>query len=168
MPFNSQTPLWQNKTDSFFPEEHIDPIQQEGAHCVSTSLAMLTGESPEYFQKRINTQDPVSWSEALRPLGRKLAYCPADIRRIEFYLDELITYNDLFALCYYKPDYDFQFLDDPRDDGWIGGSHSVLLHRDQIIDPAKGKVVDAWEHDCPNYHTKRIFRVVPADHPRGV
>ncbi|CAF5168391.1 unnamed protein product, partial [Rotaria magnacalcarata] len=35
---------------------------------------------PEDFQGNLNTQDPVSWSAALKPYGMKLAYCPHDAR----------------------------------------------------------------------------------------
>lgn len=168
MPYNTQTSLWPNTSDHFFKDVIINPIHQDGPHCVSTSLAMLTGQAPEFFHGGINTQDPISWSEELKPFGMQLAYCPADIRRVGFYLDELLMHDDLFAICYYTVADPDILLGDPDASGWICGSHIVLMHKDHIFDPAQGRKISAWEHRCRLFHTKRIFRVVPANHERGL
>lgn len=76
MPYDMVAPLWPREEEAFFRDKKFRIIQQKGPHCVSTVLAMLTGTDPEEFQGRINTRDPISWSEALRQWGMKLAYCP--------------------------------------------------------------------------------------------
>ena len=141
--------------------------RQNGQTCVATTLAMLTGESPEAFIGTMNTQDPVSWSETLRPYGMKLAYCPTDLRRLRFYAAELVAIDDLFLLCYYSP-VDSRILNDPRDDGWVCGSHVVTLLRHRVYDTQSGHSCDLEDHGCLDHFTKRIFRVVPADHMRGL
>jgi len=167
MPYNKNSSLWPNKTDNFFNEKYIIPIEQSGPHCVSTVLAMLSGKNPDDFQNIINTQDPISWSDSLKEYGMKLAYCPFDIRKLKFYMDELIELNDLFILCYYSENCD-NILNDPNENGWICGSHVVILHKDKIIDPNGGLIESANEHKCNDRHTKRIFRVVPASLERGL
>lgn len=167
MPYNYASKLWPTDSDSFFRDRSIAPQQQIGPHCVSTVLAMLTAQTPETFQGRINTQDPVSWSVALSEFGLKLAYCPTDVRKLRFYLPELIRLDDLFTLSYYSPN-DATILKDPDHNGWVCGSHIVILHRDKIVDPATGQSVHALSHSCGDRYTKRIFRVVPLDCPRGL
>jgi len=168
MAYDLNNQLWLNKSEHFFQDEYITPVLQDGPHCVSTSLAILTGAEPEDFQGVVNTQDPISWSQSLGLYGMKLAYCPTDARRLEFYMSELIELDDLFTLSYYTARDEYEILSDPGDRGWIGGSHVVVMHRDQIYDPARGNVSDALKHHANIYHTKRIFRVVPIDHQRGV
>lgn len=102
-----------------------NPLKQKGPHCVATSLAIITGETPEYFQKYINTQDPISWSNALHKFNMKLAYYPVDIRKIRFYIDELIAYDDLFLLSYYSPTGE-KILKDPNSNGWLVSSHILF------------------------------------------
>lgn len=168
MPYDATSPLWQRTDESFFRERSFRVIRQCGRHCVSTALAILTGETPEYFQGRINTQDPVSWSEALREFGMKLAYCPTDIRKMKHYMRELVDLDDLFTLSYYTTTDPKAILGEPDDSGWLTASHIVILHRSSILDPGSGAETDAFNHECNNLHTKRIFRVVPANHPRGL
>ncbi|GIV18998.1 MAG: hypothetical protein KatS3mg023_0749 [Armatimonadota bacterium] len=166
--YNRSCGLWTNTEEHFYRDKVIHPIRQQGPRCVATTLAMLTATEPErFYPPVINTQDPVSWSEALRPFGMKLAYCPADVRKLRFYMDELVGYDDLFLLCYYTASGE-EILSDPDETGWVCGSHVVILHRDRIIDPASGTVQPAREHVCNHCHTKRIFRVVPSEHPRGL
>ena len=160
--------LWTNKDEYFFRDRIIQPILQTGPHCVSTTLAMLIGQGPEDFQGKINTQDPFSWSQVLKLYGMKLAYCPTDVRKLKFYMDELVYMNDLFALSYYTTLDSNDILGDPDSKGWVTGSHIVLLHRDQILDLATGTTTPAFEHYCNNYLTTRIFRVVPQNHNRGL
>lgn len=168
MPYNESCSLWPNHDEHFFREHSIQPLLQEGPHCVSTVLAMLTGEkSAEAFQGHVNTQDPASWSSALRPYGLKLAYCPTDVRKLSFYLPELLALDDLFTLSYYSPT-NARILQDPDENGWVCGSHIVILHRSGIFDPANGKQLDATSHHCGDHYTKRIFRLVPTDHVRGL
>ena len=78
--------LWPNTDEAFFRDKEVKPLKQKGPHCVPTCLAMLTGESPETLRERLNTQDPVSWSDALGSSGMKLAYLPTDVRKLQFYI----------------------------------------------------------------------------------
>lgn len=167
MAYNLATSLWPNDNEHFFSKLELTPRMQQGPHCVSTAIAIITGATPEDIQGNMNTQNPVSWSEVIKNFGMKLAYCPFDVRKLKFYMDELIHLNDLFLLCYYSPT-DNLILQDPNDDGWVCGSHVVVLLRDQIYDSKRGDVSFAKDHECIQHHTKRIFRVVPADHERGL
>jgi len=169
MPYDSISRLWPNSEDVFFRDRDFPAMHQHGPHCVSTTLAILTGETPERFQDVLNTQDPVSWSKAIRKWGMQLAYCPTDVRKLRFYIPELLKYDDLFTLSYYTHrDGQEELLRDPREDGWVCGSHIVVMHRDKILDPATGTITDATEDHCNDRHTKRIFRVVPAGHHRSL
>lgn len=153
----------------FFRERTIRHRRQSGTTCVSTSLALLTGCEPEAFQGgRVNTQDPVSWSDALAPDAMKLAYCPTDLRRLEHYRQELLAFDDLFLLCYYSPDDPCEIVAEPDERGWVCSSHVVTLHRDVIHDTKYDVPVHSDEWHCWSKFTKRIFRVVPLDHPRGL
>ncbi|CAF3984020.1 unnamed protein product [Rotaria sp. Silwood2] len=166
--YDRNTTLWSNMDECFFRNCEIQPILQTGPHCVSTVLAMLTGKKPIDFQGKMNTQDPWSWSQVLHPYGMKLAYCPVDVRKLKFYMNELIAINDLFTLSYYTTLDSNEILGDPDSGGWVTGSHIVILHRNMILDPIFGTTTPALEHHCNEYHTKRIFRVVPSDHVRGL
>jgi len=171
MAFQMNCSLWSGNDLSFFRDKAILPTKQIGPHCTSTVLSILTGpegETPEYFQERINTQNPISWSLELIPFGMKLAYCPTDIRKVKHYVNELISISDLFTISYYKPKRNLQFLEDPDEKGWVCGSHIVICHKNMIIDPATGHSQKAIDHCCIEFHTKRIFRVVPATHSRGL
>ncbi len=168
MPFNLTAPIWPNKSDNFFRDRHFAPLRQHGPRCVATSLAIIAGVSVDIFEGSINTQDPFSWSDALKPMGMKLCYCPTDIRRIEFYLPELIELDDLFILSYYTTNNMKVLFGDPDDRGWLCGSHVIVLHKDMVLDPATGRVTKAADHKCNRFHTKRIFRVVRNDYPRGI
>ena len=168
MPYNAASSLWSREDKPFFRDRNFRSVRQKGPHCVSTVLCILTGEDPENFQGKINTQDPVSWSEVLGQWGMKLAYCPSDARKLKHYIEELVNFDDLFTLSYYTTlDHD-KILGEPDSRGWVTGSHIVVLHRDTILDPASGSEFDVLNHGCIEHHTKRIFRVVPADHARGL
>ena len=167
-PFDAASHLWPATGEAYFRADHFEAQRQIGGRCVSTTLAMLTGQRPEDLHAAINTQDPVSWSLALSAQGMKLAYCPTDARKLRHYMDELVRLDDLFTLSYYTTQDPQHILADPDDAGWVTGSHIVLLHRDTILDPASGRASPAREHQSNGYHTKRIFRVVPVDHPRGL
>ncbi len=166
MPYDAKSLLWTQGNEVFFRDRSFRAVRQDGPHCVSTVLAILTGAPPERFQGGVNTQDPVSWSEALHEWGMKLAYCPTDARKLKHYTQELVRLDDLFTLSYYT-DRD-AILGEPDSRGWVGGSHIVVLHRRSILDPVSGSVTDALDHPCTARHTKRIFRVIPSDHPRGL
>jgi hypothetical protein len=129
---------------------------------------MLTNEPQRSYIDVVNTQDPVAWSEALKAHQMKLAYCPTDVRKLKFYLSELAGYNDLFLVCYYTPTDPHRVLEDPDENGWVCGSHLVILHQREIYDPAKGEAMVHEVHRCNTKHTKRIFRVVPLDFQRGI
>jgi hypothetical protein len=166
--FDLTAPLWSGPPEAFFRDRTIVPQRQRGPHCVATALAMLTGQRPEEFHGRMNTQDPVSWSAVLAPSGMRLAYCPTDVRKLRFYLPELVALDDLFLLCYYLPLSAEAILADPTPDGWVCSSHVVVLHRGVVLDPDDGKATPALEHSCGARHTKRVFRVVPSGHYRGL
>ena len=167
--FNS---LWHNREEYFYQTRIIEPFTQSGLTCVATALGSLTGMEPEHFlrlkkRRKLNINDPVSWSEALKPFGMKLAYLPFDARKLRFYMDELVQLDDLFLLSYYSG-ISLEILRDPDDNGYVCESHVVILHRDRTIDPALGESRPAFEHWCNGCHTKRLFRVVPVNHPRGI
>jgi len=164
MPYDMSSQLWPDSNERFFSDRELRVIRQSGPHCVSTSLAILTGTDPSEFQGVVNTQDPISWSDKIRDWGMQFAYCPTDARRLRSYIPELIELDDLFALSYYTNGN--AILGDPNDSGWVCGSHIVVMHRDRILDPATGTETMASDHDCNECHTKRIFRVVPTSYHR--
>ena len=168
MPYDATSHLWPEDNEAFFRARDFLAIRQQGPHCVSTVLAILSGKTPEAFQGNVNTQDPVSWSQALQKCGMKLAYCPTDARKLKHYMRELVRIDDLFTLSYYSSLDPNDILGDPNDRGWVTGSHIVILHRRTVLDPASGLSTDAFAHPCNQHHTKRVFRVVPADHARGL
>ena len=160
MPHDVNCQLWPDRNEKFFSDRELQVICQTGPHCVSTSLAILTGADPAQFQGVVNTQDPISWSDKIGEWGMQFAYCPTDARKLRFYISELIELDDLFTLSYYTETNDI--LGDPDSNGWVCGSHIVVLHRNRILDPASGTITNANEHHCNDFHTKRVFRVVPA------
>lgn len=168
MPHDMNSSLWPGRAEKFFPDRKLQVRKQTGPQCVSTALAILTGSEPEMFQGVVNTQDPTSWSDEIRKWGMQLAYCPTDTRRLCYYIPELIEIHDLFVLSYYTARQSDLILKDPDSRGWICGSHIVVMHRDRILDSASGIVSLALEHRCNGFHTKRIFRIVPADYHRRV
>lgn len=168
MPFNTTNSLWPSDDGPFFSTLKMTTQKQSGPHCVATVLGMLSHNSPEHFFPIINTQDPVSWSVGLHPSGMKLAYCPVDIRKLKWYASELIAHNDLFILSYYTSLDSSKICADPDEHGWVTGSHVVILHGSTIHDTSKGKSITAVKHPCMEHHTKRIFRVVPFSHSRGL
>jgi hypothetical protein len=172
---DASAPLW-DATDKnelggpFFNNLEIEHIRQSGPTCVPTTLAMLARATdadigPEDFMPLINSQSPHTWSKALKPYGMQLAYCNQDLRRMEYYIDELVEYDDLFLLCFYSSDPPYE----PDGSGKLCTAHIVTLHRDVIIDTAqsdKNSVVPASDYHRLARQTKRIFRVVPSGHPR--
>jgi len=164
MPYDTNCRLWPD--EKFFSDREFHVIRQAGPRCVSTSLAILTGADPSEFQGVVNTQDPVSWSEKIEAWGMQLAYCPTDIRKLKFYIPELIKLDDLFTISYYTPSDGNAILGDPDDSGWVCESHIVIMHRNKILDPATGMATMASDHHCNECHTKRIFRVVPVGYRR--
>lgn len=165
--YSKCAPLWTTTDEDYFRDRVLIPQKQAPKQCVATTLAMLTETKPSDFVGKINTQDPVSWSDALRPYDMKLAYCPSDVRKLRHYVEELVACDALFALCYYVADPP-EILGEPDSEGWICGSHIVILHRDTILDASGGTSTPARKHSAMDRHTKRIFRVVPASHVRGL
>ena len=159
--------LWANTDEHFFRDQKYVVVKQKNLNCVVVVLATLSGASPDHFKGVINTQNPVSWSEALKSWGMKLAYCPCDIRKLRYYMEELIELDDLFLLSYYTP-VSKRILKDPNENGWIGHSHIVILHGANIYDSKFEQAVPAKKHICNKHYTKRIFRVVPIGHDRGL
>ena len=144
---------------------------QEGPTCVSNSLSLLTlGDAPpEAFQgaaSGVNTQDPCTWSHALKRFGKKLCYTAADTRRWSWYVPELLSLGDVFTVSYYTGD----FTMDPRADGWVCGSHIVVVAGGKVYDSSAGGAPlglgdPAFGERYGQRFVKRIFRVVPADYP---
>lgn len=156
---DASAPLW---TVPDVPRSVIGVRQQKPQECVATCLAMLTDQEPICFST-LNTQDPVAWSEALHRYGMKLAYCPCDLRRVGYYISELRS--GTWLVGYY--------LTDPVPttvgaDGWLCESHLIIVHNGRVYDPADGMVHELDEHVVISHPTKRIFRVVPIAHPRGL
>lgn len=175
---NASAPLWDVESEDepqgpFFADLCIEHMRQSGPTCVPTTLAMLarsTGADvgPEDFMPIINSQSPHSWSEALKPYGMQLAYCNFDLRRLEYYIDELVEMDDLFLLSFYSKDPPY----DPEvEGGKLCTAHIVTLHRDNIIDTARGgeqAIVSASDYNRSMRQTKRIFRIVPKGHARSI
>jgi hypothetical protein len=61
-----------------------------------------------------------------------------------------------------------ELLADADSTGFVTQSHFILLHRDKIYDSTYFQCVPARDHHCVDYHTKRIFRVLPVTHARGL
>ncbi|MFO0799792.1 MAG: hypothetical protein U0804_20155 [Gemmataceae bacterium] len=165
---DATAPLWPNTTDAFFRKNDLRHVRQVGLTCVATSLAMVAGTDACDIAGSVNTQDPVSWSAALGRFGMKLAYLPTDVRKLRYYIRELVKLDDLFVIGFYTPFDPAAILADPQPDGWVCGSHLVVLHRGRIHDPLREAAADALEYDRLDCHTKRVFRVVPVRHPRGL
>jgi len=167
MDYNKSCKLWPYGRDKYYADKKIKPQTQEGGTCVSTCLSMLTDIDVKKIvalvsKGELNTQDPRSWSRWLRSYGMKLAYLPTDCRKLRFYVDELLDINDLFTISIYTGSQD-EILKDPDDQDWVCWSHIVLLHGDRIYDPKNGSAKLAKDHDYCKVHTKRIFRVIPAE-----
>lgn len=171
MNYDLASTLWTEAADegkSWFQELRLTHRQQVGGSCVSTGLSLLTGEEPVHVRQQINTQDPVSWSRYLQRHGFKLAYCPTDFRRLAHYVDELLALDDLFTLSTYSPGNPLEIGAEPDDDGWVCGSHFVLLHRDTVYDTRYRTAVRLEDYVDTNRYIKRLFRVLPANHQRGL
>ena len=133
------------------------------------SLLTLGAARPEAFQGEasgINTQDPVTWSNALKRYGKKLAYTSSDTRRLRWYVPELRALHDVFTVSYYTGD----FTADPSQDGWVCGSHIVVVAGCKLYDSCSSESPISLED--PSFDAryggcflKRIFRVVPLDYP---
>jgi hypothetical protein len=146
------------------------PGEQYGApgNGASTGLSLLTGEEPTAVRAQLNTQDPVSWSKYLQRHGMKLAYCSTDLRRLRHYADELLAHDDLFTISTYSPGEPDEIGEEPDGSGWICGSHFVVLHRDTVYDTRFAHPVALRDYCDLNRYVKRLFRVVPASHERGL
>jgi len=173
---DSNAPLWDDskgRNNQFFRDIKLEHIRQIGPSCVATTLTMIarsTGAevSVDYFKKITNSQSPHTWSEALKEFGMQLAYCNTDVRRIDYYIEELVSYDDLFLVSFYSVDPP----SDPKIDGKLCTAHIVTLCGDKILDTAKPKFsggeIEAISYSRLERQTKRIFRVVPKGHPRCV
>ena len=171
--FRRKSEIWPYERKHYFHNLKIKAIQQRGPTCVAHCLAMMTGTDPQYFidlmqRELIDIQDPRTWSDALKPFAMKLAFVPSDIRKMKHYMNDLVAKDDMFALCYYSSTDPDDLLTEPDGDGWLTGSHIVLLHRDIIYDSKTGMAMGALDHECCEKHTKRIFRVVPLEEERGL
>ena len=167
---NASAPLWYGKQECFFPDLKIQHVRQSGPTCVPTTLSMIANAfgqelSIEQVKNVINTQSPETWSKALASCGVKLAYCNIDQRPLEYYIDELKELNDLFFLSFYS----FPLPDKPDEHGKLCTAHIVTMYQDTIFDTGKDiGIFDAKKYPRQHLVTKRIFRVVPIDHERGL
>ena len=173
---NASAPLWfeggqREPLGPFFEALSMEHVKQVGPSCVATTLSMVanaTGAntSPEDFKAVTNSQAPHTWSEALKPYGLQLAYCNNDVRRLAYFVDELVAYDDLFFVCFYSEDPP----SDPQPSGKLCTAHIITLHGDTVYDTAKwpssGGVCRLQDYGRLERQTKRIFRVVPLHHPR--
>ena len=167
--FDAHSGLWSPpEAPPHFHHLRLTHRVQVGGSCVSTGLSLLTGEEPVALRAQLNTQDPVSWSRYLRRHGMKLAYCPTDLRRLRHYVDELLAHDDLFTLSTYSPGNPLDIGEEPDSSGWICGSHFVLLHRDTVYDTRFAHPVSLRDYCDLDRYVKRLFRVVPAGHARGL
>ena len=173
---NPTAPLWYSggihePQGPYFPHLNVEHVKQQGPSCVATTLSMVansTGASttPEDFKEVTNSQAPHTWSEALKPYGLQLAYCNSDLRRLGYFIDELVEYDDLFLLSFFSKDPP----SDPLPSGKLCTAHIITLHKGTIYDTAKDKHAGgecvADDYSRLERQTKRIFRVVPLYHPR--
>ena len=184
MAADPSAPLWSDRkgyaSGPWFASEHEAFKEkggsiQSGPRCVSHSLSLLTlgAAPPEAFQvdkpagahSGVNTQCPISWSAALKPYGKKLAYCATDCRQLKHYVQELAAHDDLFTVSWYIGD----FCADPRADGWVCASHITVIAGCLLFNSSDGSAVDIRSEEFAerygSAHVKRIFRVVPLDYP---
>lgn len=111
---NPTAPLWYSggshePSGPFFSDLNIEHVKQQGPSCVATTLSMVANSTganttPEDFKEVTNSQAPHTWSEALKPYGLQLAYCNSDLRRLGYFIDELVEYDDLFLLSFFSKD----------------------------------------------------------------
>lgn len=167
--FDAHTACWSPpEAAPHFHHLRLTHRVQIGGSCVSTGLSLLTGEEPVAVRAQLNTQDPVSWSRYLQRHGMKLAYCSTDLRRLRHYVGELLAHDDLFTLSTYSPGNPHDIGAEPDSSGWICSSHFVVLHRDQVYDTRYPHPVALREYGDLDRYIKRLFRVVPANHARGL
>ncbi|AGX88323.1 hypothetical protein [Candidatus Symbiobacter mobilis] len=162
------TNLWPDKNEQFFPNLLIQHRQQIGTSCVSTGLSLLTKEEPSNVRNQINTQDPISWSRYLQTHGMKLAYCSTDFRRLQHYVKELLRIDDLFTISTYSSLSPGEIGAEPDENGWICGSHFVVLYKSTVYDTRWDTPLQLQEYPDNQRYIKRIFRIVPANHERGL
>ncbi len=167
--FDHSSSIWPPESKGkFFSDLSIDHRQQVGGSCVSTGLSLLSKESPTAIREQINTQDPVSWSRYLQGYGMKLAYCATDLRRLQHYQDQLLAWDDLFTISTYSPTDINAIGVAPDASGWVCGSHFVVLHRHTVYDTLYAKPVALNDYEDLTRYVKRLFRVVPLNHERGL
>ena len=163
--FDQHADLWPDGAgENFYPQLKLAHRVQIGGSCVSTSLSLLTGEAPAAIRQQINTQSPVSWSRYLHHYGMQFAYCAHDFRKLKYYVGDLLTLDDLFALSTYSPVNPLHIGSEPDNSGWVCGSHFVLLLRGMVHDTRFPEPVRLSGYCDLDRYVKRIFRIVPAAH----
>jgi len=98
----------------------------------------------------------------------KLAYCPTDLRRLKYFIPEMLEIDDLFAIGIYSPENVIGIGREPDEKGWVCGSHFIVMHRDRIFDTARDEPVTAAKYPRLECYVKRIFRILPDWHSRGL
>jgi len=168
MDYDYRAKLWPTPVEKYFRAIKLTHRVQDGSSCVSTGLSLLTHDDPCLVREQINTQDPVSWSMYLQSFQMKLAYCPTDFRKLIHFGRELLMLDDLFTISTYSPASSEEIGGAPDEVGWICGSHFVVLHRNMIYDTRLEAPVDLREYQDLGRYVKRIFRIVPSGHARGL
>lgn len=98
----------------------------------------------------------------------KLAYCNVDFRRLKHYVVDLLKLDDLFLISTYSPSRLEEIGADPDFDGWVCGSHLTVLHREVLFDTRFREPTLLYGCVELDHYVKRIFRVVPSTHRRGI
>lgn len=122
------------------------------------ALSMMTCQKLEYFAKRIDEDNPLSWSYALGVFGKELVSCPIVSKPLEVYVDELLRLDDLFLIIHYPR----EVSDNPLSIllGDVKWRHHVkILYRKNLFDTKYGDVRKLT--DFNEYFVKWIYRVMP-------
>ena len=92
----------------FFEALSMEHVKQVGPSCVATTLSMVANATGAHLARGLQGRDQfsgtahlVGGAEALRT-ATGLLY--NDVRRLAYFVDELVAYDDLFFLCFYSED----------------------------------------------------------------
>jgi hypothetical protein len=158
--------LWNDTEEIKLILPELSLFKQKSKSCVPTCLAAITSISPEKFY-HINSQDPKSWSLALKEYKLKLAYCCYDFRKLKFYQEELLNYDGIFIIGLYTRH--IGIISKDYDPTTICPSHCLVLFKNKIYDPQEGNLLSFDEKSKWNeMYVKRIFRVVPIDYSKEI
>jgi hypothetical protein len=74
----------------------------------------------------------------------------------------------LFLVSTYSSTNPLDIGAEPDAKGWVTGSHLVLVHRSRVYDTRHYAPCELDAYVDLDRYVKRIFRVVPLHHPRGL